>query len=158
MQYTTKWHWTSPVTQSMLGWLSAVLGVVSLVGGFQTVSSVLSSVTQGPPLFWAFLFVGSLGMCLLAVGLFRVTKNETQHLGPSLLPALTGWGHRLGLARFSGQCTECMGHLKFYNKPMSWLLNGDGSRGETLSRRYVAECALDADHYWTISKGKPRTT
>lgn len=158
--YNIKWHWASPLTQSVLGWASLALGVVSLGGGASVFAPLIESLTAGtlapsadPWAVAVFLacFVGA----LIALALRRITKLETHHVGPSFLPALTGWNHRLGLARFTGECPTCQGGLRFYNKPMQWLVRPDGSRGRVLERAMVAECQRSDRHWWFLDSAQP---
>ncbi len=159
-RYTVKWHWASPLTQSVLGWASLALGIVSLAGGASVFAPLIRSLNAGrlapstEPWALAVFLVCTAG-AVVAFALRRVAKHETQHVGPSFLPALTGWNHRLGLARFTGECPTCRGGLRFYNKPLQWLVHADGSRGKVIERAMVAECERSDKHWWFLDSAEP---
>lgn len=160
LEYEVKWHWSSPITQAALSWMSLALGVASMFGGYQAFeplivglaskNSIFESAASAPEMVWVFVFVTAVSCFAVVLWLRQIAKHETQRLSWSLFPALTGWGHRLGLARFEGRCEKCPGRLRFYNKPMEWLLNADGSRGKTTKRSLAAECERNPEHFWLI--------
>ena len=102
---------------------------------------------------WVFVFLGLVVVIALAMCLRRVAKNETQHF-PSLswLPALTGWGRRIGLARMTGTCPVDGGRLRFYDKPVRWAYDLNTGKRKVTQRRMAAECVKNDEHWWPVDK------
>lgn len=159
-QYDAKWSWRSPVTMGILTWISVALGVLGVVAGWQGIAPLFESLTDnGPTLFeapkpgWLITFGVAFLLLVVVLGLRKVTKHRTQHFSPiSWLPALTGWGGRVGLARFTGDCSICGGSLKFYDKPTQWIVNLETRKRKVTERRMAAECVNNEEHCWTIDK------
>lgn len=159
--YETKWSWKSPLTLAALTWMSVVLSLLGLIAAYQGLTPTVDLVTGvgalgsppgSPPVWWLLGFVLIVAVLLAVLWLRPVAENRTQHLGPSsLLPALTGWGGRIGLARFKGRCA-CGGRLRFYKKPVRWVENlNTGKLLRVTQRRMVAECARDPEHHvWRV--------
>ena len=159
--YEVKWSWKSPFTQAMLGWIGVALGLVSFLAGYQAFGPNFSSLLNGegasletgiaPDAAWIYVFLAAIVLLAVVIGLFRVAKNQTQRVGPSFLPVLTGWDHRLGLARFTGSCSMSRGKLRFCNKPTQRAVNLEsGVRGKILELQMAMECVRNGDHWWRM--------
>jgi hypothetical protein len=159
--YETKWSWRSPVTLAVLTWVSVISGLLSLgsvyklfeplVSGFLGVDGLVDHVQVQP--VWVFVFFGLMIVFALAWGLRRVAANETQHFPSwSWLPALTGWGKRIGLARMQGTCPIDGGRLRFYDKPVESLEDRRTGKREVTKRKMAAECAKNDEHWWLVDK------
>lgn len=155
-EYQPKWSRKTFLTQSVLGWVSVILGTLSLFTGWQGFEAWYESVQNGislkAPMLWWFLgfFLSFLMLILVLTGL-KIVRNRTQHFSPlHILPSVTGWGGRIGLARLEGSCPTCGGSLKFYNKPIEWLTYPQSGRKKVTRRAPAAECKRNPDHWWTV--------
>jgi hypothetical protein len=141
----------------MLTWLSVVLGALSLTASYQGFAPLVDTLRGGgvrgqSSRKWLLAVVALLTLLAVVLGLRGAAKRRTQHFGPSsILPALTGWGGRIGIARFKGRCS-CGGRLRFYDKPIEWVENLEtGKRLRVTKREVVAECARDPQHHvWRV--------
>lgn len=156
-RYTAKWSWQSPVTLAWLTWLSVALGLLGVIAGWQGLQLPIFTGNAGmlnraPSIGWLVFLVVVLAGVGVTIGLRHIVKHRTQQLSPvSWLPAITGWGGRLGLARFEGTCPIDGGRLRFYNKAVEWRINQNGSR-EVTKRQMTAECIRDPEHRWSVGR------
>lgn len=156
-EYHVKWSWRSPLTLAILTWVSAALGVLSVVAGWQGFSPLFSAIGSGLPPEptspgWVIAFFVVVLMLMIVLALRGVAKHRTQHFSPlPWLPTLTGWGGRIGLARLQGKCPIDGGKLRFYDKPSKWIDYSNG-RQKVTERRMVAECVKNGDHCWLVDK------
>lgn len=157
-QYEPKWSWRSPLTLALLTWISVVLGVLGVIAGWQGLAPLFASVNDGFPVvspkpLWVIALLIVVLLFALSMWLRSVAKNQTQHFSPlSWLPALTGWGGRIGLARLKGTCPICGGRFRFYDKPTNWIDNLETGHRKVTERRMAAECIKNTDHSWSIDK------
>lgn len=159
-QYDVKWSWRSPLTLAALTWISVLLGILSLGSGYKVFEPLISAFVKGAGLegmsemqpVWIFVLLGLFLVFAVAMTLRRIAKNETQHLSRfGFLPAITGWGRRIGLARLRGKC-QCGGRLRFYSKAVAWS-QPDPQTGKqrVTDRDLTAECVRDPKHHvWRI--------
>lgn len=156
-EYQAKWSWRSPLTLAVLTWVSVVLGAVGVVAGWQGLSPVVSFFrgrsAEPPSLAWTYVFLGVMLVFLLSMGLRGVARQRTQHF-PSVpwLPALTGWGGRVGLAKLEGRCPRDGAALRFYNKPIKWVEDLKTGKRKITQRQMAAECSRNPDHWWSVDK------
>lgn len=159
-EYDLKWSWRSPLTLAALNWVSVILGVLSLGSVYKVFEPLVSALTSGEglagvgtiELVWVFVLIGLILLFAIAMSLRRIARNETQHLSPlSALPAITGWGGRIGLARLRGKCT-CGGRLRFYNKPVGYSSPHPQTGKQVVTEREkTAECVRDPKHHaWRV--------
>ncbi len=142
-----------------LTWISVGLGALGVVAGWQGLKPLFSALSggglpsSGPSTIWT-LGLAAILLCLVGVlSLRRITKHRTQHFfSASWLPAVTGWGGQVGLARLGGQCPICDGKLRFYDKPMRWVDNVEAGRRKVTQRAMAAECVKNSDHWWPVDK------
>lgn len=155
------WSWKSPLTQAVLAWVSLLVGLIGLLAAYQSVVPAIGMVQGKPPTeisasslsVWALVFAGAAVVFVVAIALLRMAKHETLAVGWSWLPAVTGWGKRIGLASLAGRCTHCDAKLRFASRPTKWLVNAGGGRGKTLERDMFAECVADPErHNWPLSR------
>jgi hypothetical protein len=156
--YEPKWSWKSPLTLAVLTWISVVLGIFSLISGWQGISSLVTSFKSGltgqPPSYgWLITFAVTVVALILFIELRRITKHRTQHFSAwSFLPSVTGWGGKIGLAKLQGKCPKCDGDLRFYNKPTEWVTDYQSGRTKVTKRTAAAECNRNSDHWWTVDR------
>ena len=156
--YEQKWSWKSPLTLAALSWISVSLGVLSLVSGWQGISSVFSIFKSGelnrsPSYSWLVAFAIVAILLVLSLELRRIAKLRTQHFSAwSFLPSITGWGGKIGLAKLQGKCPKCDGDLRFYNKPTEWVTEYPSGRTKVTKRIAAAECSRNPDHWWTVDR------
>ncbi|WP_136708208.1 zinc ribbon domain-containing protein [Agromyces sp. H66] len=167
---STKWTWRSPLTQAALAWLSALMGVASLFAGYQGTIALIEGpvradgldhsesgglsdiVPAGVSSPWLLVFAAAMVLMMIALMLHRIARHQLLIVGPSFLPALIGWGRRIGLAKLVGACTKCGARLHFYNKPTEWIIDNSGSRRVT-KRQMVAECEAEPEyHVWPLDR------
>lgn len=156
--YEVKWSWRSPLTQARIVLAGATLGALCLLTGYAGFRSQIYGLDRGVTsldlaLLVAFgVFVALLG---LAIYLGGVVARRTQHFGSTgLLPVLTGWGGRIGVARFTGKC-HCGGRLRFYNKPVEWIDDLSTGRRRAAERTMGAECVHNPrDHWWRVDSAE----
>lgn len=159
--YEPKWSWRSPLTLAVLTWISVISGLLSLGSVYKVVEPLVSTILgmdgagnlKPVQPVWAFVFLGLVVVFALAMFLRRVARNETQHF-PSLswLPALTGWGRRIGLARMQGTCPFDGGRLRFYDKPVQWVDDLNTGKRKVTQQRMAAECVKNDEHWWPVDK------
>ncbi len=159
--YEAKWSWRSPLTLAVLTWISVIFGLLSLGSAYKVVESLVSAILGADstgnlkPIqpVWTFILMGLIFVFALAMFLRRVAKNETLHF-PTLswLPALTGWGGRIGFARLQGTCPIDGGRLLFYDKPVDWVVDLDKGKRKVTQRQMAAECVKNDEHWWPVDK------
>lgn len=118
-----KWSWRSPLTLAVLTWVSVLLGAFGLVAGWQGLLPIVDLPNGGslkqPSMAWIYVFVGAVLLFVFSVELQGIAKRRTQHLpSVSWLPAVTGWGGRVGIAKLEGACPRDGAALRFYDKPV----------------------------------------
>lgn len=159
-EYEVKWSWRSPLTLAALTWFSVILGVLSLGSGYKAFEPLVSALLSGGGIanapdmqpLWIYILFGLLLLFVVAMVLRRTASNETQHLSRfSLLPAITGWGRRIGFARLKGKCT-CGGRLRFYSKPVAYSPpDPQTGKQRVAEREMTAECVRDPNnHAWRV--------
>lgn len=156
-EYQAKWSWRSPLTLAVLTWVSVALGLLGVAAGWQGLYPMVNffrgSTTEQPPVAWLYAFMGVMLVLLLSLWLRGVAKQRTQHLpSVSWLPALTGWGGRIGLAKLEGSCPRDGAALRFYDKPIEWVKDPTTGRQKTTRRQMAAECSRNPDHWWRVDK------
>lgn len=157
-EYEPKWSWKSPLTMSVLTWISVVLGLFSILAGWQGFTSSFSEIQAGAgggprSINWLIVFLTLFILFVISVWLRRVTKRRTQHFSPwSFLPSITGWGGRIGLAKLQGECPKCGGDLRFYNKPVEWITDVQSGKIKVTRRAAAGECSRNPDHWWTVDR------
>ena len=152
--YEVKWFWHSPLTQARIVLAGVILGALCLLTGYAGVRSQVYGLDRGvTSLDLAVLIAFAVFVSLLGLAIFlgRVVARRTQHFGSTgLLPVLTGWGGRIGVARFTGTC-YCGGRLRFYNKPVEWIEDLNTGRRRATERTMGAECVRSPrDHWWQV--------
>lgn len=159
VEYGASWSWRSPLTLAALTWLSVALGVLGVVAGWQGLMPLINMLRNGrlpngpPNLSWLITFVVVAVLFLIALVLRRVAKHRTQHFfALPGMPAITGWGGRVGLAKFRGRCPICGGNLRFYDKPTHWIEDLQSGRRKITARSMAAECVKNEDHWWPVDK------
>lgn len=158
--YEVKWSWRSPLTLAVLTWVSVVVGILSLGSAYKVFEPLLSGLFNGSGLdvastiqpLWIYVLLGFILLFAIAMLLRRIASNETQHLSRfSMVPAITGWGKRIGLARLKGQCV-CGGKLRFYSKPVGFSPPDPQTGKQRVTEREMsAECVRDPKHHtWRV--------
>ncbi|MBT2500098.1 zinc ribbon domain-containing protein [Agromyces sp. ISL-38] len=155
------WSWKSPLTQAVLGWISLTVGLIGLFAAYQSLQPALGLASGRHPAeldastlgVWAYVFMGAAAVFVISRMLRRMAKHQTMAVGWSWLPALTGWGKRIGLATLTGRCTGCGANLRFASRPTKWLIDAAGNRGKTIERDMFAECVADPEHHnWRLER------
>lgn len=159
-EYEVKWSWRSPLTLAVLTWVSVVLGVLSLGSVYKVFEPLVSGLLDGAGFdaassaqpIWIYVFIGIILLFAIAMILRRIASNETQHLSRfSFLPAITGWGRRIGFARLKGRCV-CGGKLRFYSKAVGFSPpDPQTGKQRVTEREMTAECVRDPRHHtWRV--------
>lgn len=158
-EYVTKSYRASPLTQTVLAWISVVLGIISVLSGWWAMAPPVQAIVEGSFSAGALASAGgafsvffvAVVLAFLAISGTIIASRRTQHLSRfSFLPALTGKDGRLGLARFEGTCTICGGKLRFYSKPLEWVENLDTGKRRITRRGLAGECRRNREHWWAI--------
>lgn len=168
-EYEVKWSRRSPLTLTVLTWVSVILGLLSLGSGYKFFEPLIAALVDAViavldgaefpnapevPLVWFSALLSLMLLFVIAVLLRRIAKNETQHLSRfSMFPAITGWGRRIGFARLKGKCI-CGGKLRFYSRKVD---SGTQAGGQGVSEREMtAQCVRDPKHHsWRIEATEP---
>ena len=87
-----------------------------------------------------------------------VTRDGRWVPASAILPALVEDGGQVVIEKYAGDCPECGGKLRFYNRPVRWHYEPDeaGRRAVVDERSPSAECRRDLRHWWTIERPDPR--
>lgn len=157
-------------TLALTSLLSAAASLATIIPPVKNIASAALSLALGkdvtnagslfsPRLLMSFLLF-SLLLVLTAVfvRLFFLVKSRTMLFSRfSSLPAITGWGEQINLVKFKGDCPICKGKLRFYSKPIEWVLSPQSGRRTVTKRALAAECTRNSDHWWTIdpTEGSP---
>lgn len=159
-EYEVKWSWRSPLTLAVLTWVSVILGILSLGSVYKVFEPLVGGLLNGAVLdaasamqpIWIYVFMVLILLFVIAVVLRRIASHETQHLSRfSLLPAITGWGRRIGFARLKGRCV-CGGKLRFYSKPVGFSPpDPQTGKQRVTEREMTAECVRAPKHHaWRV--------
>lgn len=157
-EYEAKWSWRSPLTMAALTWISVGLGALGVLAGWQSLLPLFALrggrlSTSDPSPVW------TIGLALIVLGLAvtlslrRIAKHRTQQFfSLGWLPAVTGWGGRVGLAKLQGRCPNCGGSLRFYDKPMTWIDDLSTGKRKVTKRGMAAEWVKNDAHWWLVDK------
>ncbi len=150
--------WRSPFTQGILSWLGLALGLAGVFPFWKSVQPIFRPFMNGfgvpgqgsAPSWW-------LGLWLLLVFLFAIVwslRSLTKlRLRKPLFPgwALSGDGGRITLEKIhAGECPQCGGKMRYYNKAISWRDVPDGNGGtrrEVEERVPALECKRNPKHW-----------
>lgn len=165
-EYKVSCHKKTPLKKWVLALaslLSAAASLATIAPTVKTITSTAFSITQGKTVtseeasfpsqhFISFsLFLLWFALMALSIRLFLLVKSRTMLFSrfPSL-PAVTGWGGQINLVKFKGDCPTCKGKLRFYSKPIEWMISPQSGRRSVTKRALAAECTRNSDHWWTI--------
>jgi hypothetical protein len=164
-KYATEPMWRSPFTQAVLGWVSLVLGVLSLVPA----GTLLGAFGSGPVGIWVAnlpqlaVFVALVLLVALFVGavsLWNVARTQNRYPIVKNV-AVSGFGHRITLEKIKpAPCPACRGILFYYNKPKTWVsqYNPSGVEKRTNVKRSPAlECKRSAEHFYWVDVAEYET-
>ncbi len=101
------------------------------------------------------LFLAATALSIVALRAYRiVARNQRALAAWSFLPAAAGYGNRLHLEKYRGDCPSCGSALRFYNKPVRWHTEpGEGGAHTVVDERHAAvQCRDDESHWWHISE------
>lgn len=157
--------WRSPVTQGVLTWIGATLGIIgifpiwniwNLFSGF--INSIKSS--GSPPsidnsLLYFYLVLAMVLMVLvgLVIKLRKIARWELRK------PIIFGWsisghGKKISLEKVQvDTCPKCGGKMKYYNKPVKWVsyVDPSGKKKQRITERSPAiECRRNQKHWWEV--------
>lgn len=157
--------WRSPITQSVLTWMSVLLGVASLFGiSLPLVSflrgnvdnyvwSILLDLQENNGGSWGVIIgVALLIILVLLLRLRQIAKNETREPFPGCSNwAISGLGHRITIEKIDvDPCPECGGKMKYYNKPVDW-----NPQGKITEKRPALECRRNKkEHVFFVDKAE----
>ena len=150
-------------TLALTSLVSAAASLATIIPPIKNIISLTLSLARGKdvsnagPLFSPRLLISlSLFLLLLALTavsarLYFLVKSRTMLFSQfSSLPAITGWGEQINLVKFKGDCPICEGKLRFYSKPIEWVVSPQSGRRSVTKRALAAECTRNSDHWWTI--------
>ena len=156
--------WRSPITQSILGWIGTITGVLSLFPlgtfllniyrSFQHWENSISTTGYGyTENTMAIVFVVLLFLSCMSFILFKIAKHELTY--PVMFGyGISGVGKRLSLVRIkSTPCPQCEGRLRYRNLPTKTriITYSDGSSKETVAeKRPFLVCENNPDHRWSV--------
>lgn len=157
----TKWRLTLPLTKGCVEFVTAILGLLAAVTGGGTIWKAVWTLRRGPEsadlaqmssfgapkLAIAFAVLA----ILVVVGLSIHHTLSKRVLKPASLSSLPAAGPvrgddgkvRLALYKFGGECRECGGKLRVYNKATAWRESQTQSgriKRVVTERTPVAEC------------------
>jgi hypothetical protein len=164
-QFTRSWGMTIPVGRRAYTLLCVVsaAAAVAVLSLFITTLRFDKPAALGAPLGYLsaqsvtlfILFLAATGLSIVALRVHRiVARNQRSLAAWSFLPAAAGYGDRLHLEKYRGDCPSCGSALRFYNKPVRWHTEpGEGGTHTVVDERHAAvQCRDDESHWWHISE------
>ena len=160
--YMPEPKWRSPITMSVLNWISFVLGILSLfplkkmvlsfltiLGGTQKLQNNSMDLT---------IFAILILLLIIVVSLREITKKQIRY--PLFFNyAISGYGKKLTFEKIHiGKCPQCGGEMKYYNKAIEWTDKySDGKiKREVTKRIPVFECKRNADHWYKVDPAEDK--
>ncbi|MDT7508647.1 zinc ribbon domain-containing protein [Bifidobacterium sp. H1HS16N] len=155
--------WRSPITQSILGWIGTITGVIGLLPfgnllakGYRFFQNWRNPAdrTMDNRYIIDFLIVAIVVLLLSGIiALRRITKRELTY--PVMFGfGISGIGKRISLVKIeSTPCPRCGGSLHYRNCPTKTRIvtYSDGSRKKTvLEKKPFVVCTRNADHRWLV--------
>lgn len=151
--------WRSPITMSILSWLSffiSLIGIFQLYKIFEPVINLMTNKSiKANPInnMYSYILVVIILVLILIFSLRRITKKETRH--PLFFNyAISGFGRKLTIEKIHiEKCPICGGKMKYFNKPIEWrdVLSSDGKIKRKITKRVPAlQCKRNPEHWYKV--------
>ena len=166
-KYLPEPKWRTPFTLTILSWVSAVIGMLSiiLVGKIlaNAVNLFKGNVQEALDFQIQVYFAISAILVLLFVLFFKlrnITKKQIRV--PLILSyAINGYGKRITIEKIhTYECPQCGGEMRYYNKLIEWVdtYYSDGkTKRETTKRSPALECKRNSEQWYRVDPAEDRS-